>query len=134
VPVPYQTFNPPGLPTAARMSWAVRSEQDVLLSGHVAYSSDGTIVGEGDPEAQAEQIFVNIKNSLAGLGATFEHVLKVTCYCVNVEAYAGYAAAKPRYLPEPGPAGTAVVVAALLDPRLLLEVEVVARVPSRATS
>jgi enamine deaminase RidA (YjgF/YER057c/UK114 family) len=43
-----------------------------------------------------------------------------------MDAYAGYAAAKKRYLADDGPAGTAILVTGMLDPRLLLEVDAIA--------
>jgi enamine deaminase RidA (YjgF/YER057c/UK114 family) len=114
------------------MSWAVRAGGVVYLSGHVAYDGD-EMVGEGDAKAQAEQIFKNLSESLAAAGATFEDVVKLTCYAVSSEAYQGYAAVKGDYVDITGPAGTAVIVKALLDPRLLLEVEAIA-VVTGATS
>jgi enamine deaminase RidA (YjgF/YER057c/UK114 family) len=100
----------------------------VYLSGHVAFDGD-RVVGEGDPLAQAEQIFKNLEASLSAAGATFQDVVKLTCYALSPEDYAGYAAVKKLYVAETGPAGTAIIVKALLDPRLLLEVEAIAVIP-----
>jgi enamine deaminase RidA (YjgF/YER057c/UK114 family) len=108
-----------------RMSWAVRAGATVYLSGHVAFDGD-RVVGEGDPLAQAEQIFKNLELSLLAAGAAFEDVVKLTCYAVSPEAYQGYAAIKKNYVAEAGPAGTAVIVKTLLDSRFLLEVEAIA--------
>jgi enamine deaminase RidA (YjgF/YER057c/UK114 family) len=107
------------------MSWAVQAGDAVYLSGHVAYDGD-ELVGEGNARAQAEQIFKNLSKSLAAAGATFDDVVKLTCYAVSPEAYQGYAAVKADHVDIAGPAGTAVIVKALLDPRLLLEVEAIA--------
>jgi 2-iminobutanoate/2-iminopropanoate deaminase len=113
------------LPRAPGMSQGARAGNTVYLSGQVAFGPDG-LVGEGDAQAQAEQIFHNIEQVLQATGATFEDVVKLTCFLVGAEAYAGYAAVKTKYVAADGPAGTAVLVAGLLDPRLLMEVEVVA--------
>jgi enamine deaminase RidA (YjgF/YER057c/UK114 family) len=124
----HATFNPEGLVVSSRMSWAVRAGATIYLSGHVAFDGD-RVVGEGDPLAQAEQIFKNLEMSLTAAGATFEDVVKLTCYALSPEAYQGYAAVKKKYIAEVGPAGTAIIVKALLDPRLLLEVEAIAVLP-----
>jgi enamine deaminase RidA (YjgF/YER057c/UK114 family) len=121
----HEAFNPEGLVVSPRMSWAVRAGTTVYLSGHVAFDGD-RVVGEGDPLAQAEQIFKNLEASLSAAGATFEDVVKLTCYALSPEAYQGYAAVKKNYVADTGPAGTAIIVGALLDPRLLLEVEAIA--------
>lgn len=125
----HSVYNPPGLPPVPQMSWAVQAAGTLYLSGHVAFDGD-KLVGEGDPKAQAEQIFKNISKSLAAAGATFGDVVKLTCYALSPEAYAGYAAVKSNYVDVAGPAGTAIIVKALLDPRLLLEVEAIALVPA----
>src|ERR1700722_7508007 len=104
--ITHATFNPDGFQVSPRMSWAVRAGATVYLSGHVAFDGD-RVIGEGDPLAQAEQIFKNLEASLAAAGATFEDVVKLTCFALSPEAYDGYAAVKKRYVAEAGPAGSA---------------------------
>jgi hypothetical protein len=41
----------------------------VAVSGQVAFDSDGKVVGEGDPAAQAGQVFENLRRCLAAAGA-----------------------------------------------------------------
>jgi enamine deaminase RidA (YjgF/YER057c/UK114 family) len=98
----------------------------VYLSGHVALDASGQLVGRGDPQAQAESIFEGIASTLAGAGASLQDIVHLRCYAVSSEAYSAYAEAKSRYFPGGPPAGTAVIVAALLDPAFLLEVEAIA--------
>ena len=43
----------------------------VIVSGQVALDSHGAIVGRGDFEAQAVQVFENLAVALASAGATF---------------------------------------------------------------
>jgi enamine deaminase RidA (YjgF/YER057c/UK114 family) len=113
------------IPRSEGMSQAVRADGTLYLSGQVAFGPDG-LVGDGDPLAQAEQIFRNIDRVLRQAGGSFSDVVKLTCYLVSAEAYGGYAAVKRRYVTAEGPAGTVVIVSALMDPRLLMEVDVVA--------
>jgi enamine deaminase RidA (YjgF/YER057c/UK114 family) len=108
------------------MAQAVRVGDTIVLSGQVAFDETGALVGEGDAATQAEQCFVNIERLLEQAGASLADVVKLTCFLADVSAYAGYAEAKLRRFPAEGPAGTAVVVARLLDERLLMEVEAMA--------
>jgi enamine deaminase RidA (YjgF/YER057c/UK114 family) len=108
------------------MAQAVRAGDTIVLSGQVAFDDAGELVGAGDPVAQAEQCFRNIERLLEQAGASLTDVVKLTCFLADVSAYAGYAEAKLRRFPGDGPAGTAVVVAQLLDDRLLMEVEAMA--------
>jgi enamine deaminase RidA (YjgF/YER057c/UK114 family) len=98
------------------MSQAVAVESLVYVSGQVALGSDGTIIGLGDPQAQAEQCFHNLRRVLAA--GDFE--------LRDVAHFAAYAAVKQRLFADHPPATTTVIVAALLDPEMLMEVEAVA--------
>jgi enamine deaminase RidA (YjgF/YER057c/UK114 family) len=108
------------------VSQMVRAGDTLYLSGQCSQDADGQVVGEGDPEAQARQCFRNIAELLATQGGTLADVVRLTTFFASVEAYPAYSAVKGELYPKDPPAGTAVVVNALLDPRFLLEVEVVA--------
>jgi enamine deaminase RidA (YjgF/YER057c/UK114 family) len=117
-------FDPPGMRFAG-MSQAVRCGGWITVSGQVALK-DGKLVGVGDPAAQARQCFANIKTVLAEAGATLGDVVSLKCYLTEKAAYVGYAEVKNVLFAEHPPASTTVVVAALLLPDLLMEVEAVA--------
>jgi enamine deaminase RidA (YjgF/YER057c/UK114 family) len=103
----------------------------VAVSGQVAFDSDGKVVGEGDPAAQAGQVFENLRRCLAAAGAGFEHVVKFTFYVTDVAHLPAVREARDRYIDTARPpASTAVQVAALFRPELLLEVEALALVPA----
>jgi reactive intermediate/imine deaminase len=118
-------FDLPGLAFAG-MSQAVRDGDLVVLSGQVALDPAGELVGEGDWAAQAEQALTNLEAALAAAGAGNEDVVKLTCFLTDAAGYTAYAEAKARRFAATAPASTCVIVAGLLDPRLLLEVEAIA--------
>lgn len=127
--MPPERFDIAGL-SFAGMSQAVRHGGLVHLSGQVALAPGGELVGEGDIAAQAKQALANLEAALAAAGARVEDTIKVTCFLVDAADYPAYAAAKAELFGSTSPASTCVVVKALLDPRLLLEVEAVAAVPA----
>lgn len=102
----------------------------VAVSGQVALDEHGGLVGEGDPGAQARQVFENLRRCLAAAGATFDDVVKLTYYLTDVAHLPAVRAARDEFV-DTGrpPASTAVQVAALFRPELLLEVEAFALVP-----
>jgi enamine deaminase RidA (YjgF/YER057c/UK114 family) len=102
---------------------AVRSGNFVFIAGQVALAHDGVLVGQGDPTRQAEQCFQNISALAALAGGSLQDIVRLTCYLSAKSAYPGYAKVKASLFPVAPPAGTVVVVKALLDPRFLLEVE-----------
>jgi reactive intermediate/imine deaminase len=123
--MPPDRFDIPGLEFGG-MSQAVRHGDLVHVSGQVALAPGGELVGEGDIEAQARQALANLEAALGAAGARVEDTIKVTCFLLDAADYPAYAAAKAELFGDTAPASTCVVVKALLDPRLLLEVEAVA--------
>ena len=110
------------------MSQAVRVGNQLHVSGQVAFDANGDLVGRDDPEQQADQCFANIAQLLDAAGATPADVVSLRCFLVDADCYAAYADAKRRFLADVAvpPAGTAVIVAGLLVPGLLMEIEAVA--------
>lgn len=98
----------------------------IFVAGQVAWGAPGEVVGIADAYAQAKQVFSNLRDVLARAGARLEDVVKLTCYLTDAAHFDSYAAVKAEVFPGAGPASTTVVVDALLDERLLLEVEAVA--------
>lgn len=123
--------NPPGMAFPG-MSQAIRCGDWVTVSGQVALR-DGQVVGPGDAAEQARQCFANIAAALAAAGAMMEHVTNLRCYLTTKSAYAGYAAVKNALFADHPPCSTAVIVAELLLPDLLMEVEATAYSPLART-
>ncbi|MEO3750636.1 RidA family protein [Streptomyces sp. B6B3] len=102
----------------------------VAVSGQVALDARGEVVGPGDPAAQARQVFDNLAACLAAAGAAFEHVVKLTYFVTDVAHLPAVRAARDAVIDtERPPASSAVQVAALFRPDLLLEIEALALVP-----
>jgi enamine deaminase RidA (YjgF/YER057c/UK114 family) len=97
----------------------------IIVAGQIAMK-DGALVGAGDPEAQARQCFENISSALGLAGAALSDVVKLTCFMVDARAYPAYGAVKAELFVDGGPVGTAVVVAGLLVPDAVFEVEALA--------
>ena len=110
-------------------SHAAKAGGLLFLAGQVAQDQDGNVVGRGDVEAQAVQIFDNLRAVLASAGATLNDVVKLTTYTTNVAYRAKIAEVRGRYFTTYFPPNTFVVVASLATPDYLLEIEAVAAVP-----
>ena len=96
----------------------------VAVSGQIALDETGALVGEGDPAAQARQVFENLRRCLAEAGATFADVMKLTYFVTDVAHLAAIRAARDEAIDTARPpASSAVQVAALFRPDLLLEIE-----------
>lgn len=103
----------------------------VAVSGQCAFDEKGEVVGEGDAATQARQVFDNLGRCLAAAGATFDDVVKLTYFVTDMAHLPAVRQARDAVIPaERLPASSAVQVAALVRPELLLEVEAFALVPA----
>jgi enamine deaminase RidA (YjgF/YER057c/UK114 family) len=102
-------------------SRAVRVAERVLVSGTAPIWPDGSC--DPDPEVQARRCFQIIGAALESLGATLDDVVRTRLYLTDAEALPAVARAHRDVFSRARPAATAVIVAGLLDPRWLVEVE-----------
>lgn len=103
----------------------------IYISGQLGMTPDGKFAGApGDFRAQAVQCFENLKLALAGAGATFEHVVKVTNYLIDMAHLPTYFEVRDRYVDTSNPpASTAVQISKLAREGALFEIEAIAVVP-----
>ncbi|MFJ5234379.1 RidA family protein [Kitasatospora sp. NPDC088391] len=101
----------------------------VQVSGQVAFDEERKLVGPGDPEAQARQVFENLRRCLAAAGADFSDVVKLTVFVTDIAFLPAVRKARDAYVDTARPpASSAVQVAALFLPEVLIEVEALALV------
>lgn len=103
----------------------------IVLSGQAAIDSNGEIVGVGDFDAQAKQVFENISNLLAVAGSSLDQVIKVTIYLTDMANFPKILELRERYFKQPWPADTTVGVTALALPELQIEIEAIALVEGK---
>src|SRR5690349_7259476 len=104
----------------------------VFVAGQVALDKSGTVVGKGDFRAQIQQVFENLKAAIEAAGATFDDVVKLNSYFLDISDLPVFRDVRDKYvnLKNP-PASTAVQVPRLFRPEFLVEVEAVAAVPEK---
>ena len=110
-------------------SRVVRAGHLVLVAGTTAFTADGAIAGIGDAHAQMRQIVANIEAALERVGASLADVVRTRAYLVDVAHFEGFARGHAEAFGDIRPVNTTVIIAALPDPRMLVEVEVDAYTP-----
>ena len=80
-------------------------------------------------KVQTRQVFRNIKAVLRAAGAKMEHVVKINTYITDADKFMDMLEARGDIFGDNPPASTAVVVAGLAFPGLLIEVEAIAVIP-----
>jgi enamine deaminase RidA (YjgF/YER057c/UK114 family) len=130
----HRFLNPPAIPAPRGYSHVVETKgpsRTIYLAGQLGMTADGKFAGApGDFRAQAVQCFENIKAALAAVGATFEHVVKLNNYLVDMAHLPIYFEVRDRYVDTNNPpASTTIQISKLAREGALYEVEAVAVVP-----
>jgi enamine deaminase RidA (YjgF/YER057c/UK114 family) len=129
-----EIFSPSTLPPPVGYSHIAKVSKGTLVyvAGQVSSDASGKLVGEGNFEAQVEQVFTNLKLALEAAGATMADIVKMNTYLVaevSQDDVPKMRAIRDRYVnKEKPPASTLVVVSRLARPGWLIEIEVVAAI------
>jgi len=121
-----QAIVPTDVHPTAGYAHAWKVGNTIYCAGQVAMALDRSIVGVGDFEAQCVQAYENLKRVLAAAGATMDDVVKTTTFITDLAHLPILRAVRPRFLGDPGPAGTLLVVKSLASLDYLIEIEAIA--------
>jgi enamine deaminase RidA (YjgF/YER057c/UK114 family) len=105
-------------------SRAVRIGPHVWVAGTTATGADGRIVAPGDAAAQARQVLENVRAALERAGARLEYVVRTRIFVRNVGDWEAIGRVHGEYFGAIRPASTMVEVSGLVDPQMLVEIEV----------
>ena len=123
----------PGWPHFAKFTFAPVIERDgwLFISGMTASGDDGKTVHPGDIAGQTDYILAQMGKILAAAGCGYEDVVQTRDFVTTTEGYRETADVRRKYFKDPFPAATGVIVAGLLRPEALIEIEAVARIPEK---
>src|SRR5258708_28014375 len=102
----------------------------LYISGEVGVLPDGTV--PDTIEAEAEGCWRNIIAILADAGMGIDDLVKITTYLVRPEDVAAAGAARAKHFGDARPGSATIIVQALVNPALLIEIEAVAAGAVRA--
>jgi enamine deaminase RidA (YjgF/YER057c/UK114 family) len=118
-------------PQAATVGYsrALRDGRHVYIAGTAPIYPDGVEVPD-DPYEQARRCLEIVVAALAELGAAPGHVVRTRAYLTNAGDWEAVGRAHGEVFNDAKPVTAFVVVAGLLDPRWLVEIEVDALLPA----
>jgi enamine deaminase RidA (YjgF/YER057c/UK114 family) len=109
-------------------SRAVAAGDYVFVSGCTSVLG-ADFVHEGDAYAQTAQAISNLRAALDELGAALSDVVRTRMFVTDISRWEEYGRAHGAAFSDVMPATSMIGVSALIDPRMLVEVEAVAYSP-----
>jgi enamine deaminase RidA (YjgF/YER057c/UK114 family) len=98
----------------------------LVVSGQIALSEDGELIGRGSMADQSERVFEILGAILAAHAAGFEDVINIRTYVTDMSRIGEYRAVRRRHLTGEPPTSTTIEVSRLVVPEALVEVDLIA--------
>ena len=132
-----EILNPQGVAKPAGLynhAISVSADRLLFIAGQVAVDENNQLVGDGDFNAQMDQVFTNLGHILESAGASFGSVVKFTTYLTRSSDLKGFYEKRAKifadiYRDGRYPTNTLVVIDQLAREEWLVEVEAVAALP-----
>ena len=111
---------------------AVRVGQFIEVAGTTAVDAEGNFFGEGDAGAQTQYVLEKIQHAIEEAGGTMSDVVRTRIYVTDKQDMMEVAKVHGKFFGEILPVSTGVEISALVDDRLLVEIEASAIISSNS--
>ena len=89
-----------------------------------ATDKEGNIIGAANPYAQTIQVIKNIQTALQAVGASLQDIVRTRMYVTDINNWKKVGEAHAKFFKQIRPASTLVEVSRLINPEILVEMEV----------
>ena len=107
-------------------SRAVRVGNMIEVAGTTAVDERGEIVGLNDPYEQTKYALAKIEKALIEAGASMQDVVRTRMFVTDISKWEEVGRAHGEFFRTVKPAASMIEVKGLIDPKLLVEIEVTA--------
>tara|TARA_B100002052_G_C15620166_1_gene479314 strand:- start:87 stop:488 length:402 start_codon:yes stop_codon:yes gene_type:complete len=123
--VKFERIYAEGVPEPGPGMWSncKRSGDLVFISGLVAVSAEGEVIAPTDAYEQACCIFSYIQKHLEAAGGCMNDLAKMTIFLTDIRDRPAVLEARKKFFSDDFPCSTLIEVDALIDPRMLVEIE-----------
>jgi isochorismate pyruvate lyase len=109
---------------------ALRAGDHIYVTGTAPVDDRGRTFAPGDAYAQARRCLEIIEKALADLGASRSHVVRTRMFVTDITRWGDFGRAHREFFGHHPPATSMVEVRRLIDPEMLIEIEVDALCPN----
>ncbi|VAW01282.1 RidA/YER057c/UK114 superfamily, group 6 [hydrothermal vent metagenome] len=102
---------------------AIRRGPHVWVSGTAPVADDGSCFAPGEPYAQAVKCLQIIEQALAKLDVRMEHITRTRMFVTDISQWSAFGRAHGEIFKAHPPATSMLEVKALIDPKMLIEIE-----------
>lgn len=108
----------------------------IYFAGQLGLDTDNKLVGApGEFRAQCAKAFENLGFALAAVAATFDDVVKINNYLVDMKDIGAFREVRDSFLNgKAPPASTTVAISQLARPGALFEIEAIAVLPAKSAA
>jgi 2-iminobutanoate/2-iminopropanoate deaminase len=107
-------------------SHVAKAGKTLYIAGQVARDVKGNLVGKGDFEAQARQVYTNLKNILEEAGGGLRNIVKATTILTHYANVGTLRKVRAEFFGDLMPPNTLLIIESLASPDFMIEVEVIA--------
>jgi enamine deaminase RidA (YjgF/YER057c/UK114 family) len=107
-------------------SHVARVGKTLYIAGQVARDVQGKLVGKGDFESQARQVYTNLRNILEEVGGGLRNIVKTTTILTHYGNVESYRKIRNEFFGDMMPPNTLLIIESLASPDFMIEVEAIA--------
>ncbi len=98
----------------------------LYIAGQVARDVQGKLVGKGDFEAQARQVYTNLQNILHETEGGLKNIVKMTTILTHYGNVESWRKIRSEFFEDLMPPNTLLIIESLASPDFMIEVEAIA--------